>query len=122
MCILETLKMEDFAFSSRLLTLKYEEALEKEQDTEECLEQLCELIWKYTPLIEHEILVLNNVKIELSMNQFRLELINLYINGWDNARFYYNQIFDMDIDFREVRLIYGFQAVDRDYSMSANAA
>ena len=96
MCIIENLKMEDFTYFSNHLTSKYTEALKNNQDTELWLCKICELVWQYIPLIEYEIYVLNNVHMQSSMEQFRERLLELYVNGWKDAWFYYRQIYGFD--------------------------
>jgi hypothetical protein len=92
------LHMNDFTTSSKRLTLLYEEAIHANQGYEQCLKDLCELVCAYMPLINYQICVMNNVNIESSMNMFKIQLVEFYTNGWDDARLYHNIIFDADIE------------------------
>lgn len=92
------LDLEEFFETVDLLFDEFEEAIEADF----CLEQICRLFDRYMPLLKYEAYELDNEDVIDYVEEFRVQLIRFYADGWEDARRHYNNLYDRDIQPHEI--------------------
>ena len=107
--------IEDFNSIADELYIEYQASIYQGEDGGYWLGRICQLFDKYMPLFKYEAYELDNAEIKEYIDDFRRNLIGFYADGWEEARWHYNNLYDRDITPEEVDDLYTSDEEDDEY-------